>query len=155
VSRDLGTLPKTQLHLHLAGAMRPATLRELAEAYGVPVPSNDARKLKDWAQFQGLYDAARAVIRTPDDVARVLTEAASDDADDGCGWLEIQVDPTSYAPVIGGLRETLEAVLAAATKAPIPARRACPRLRRTPGGHADRPRYVGRPRPGHAGSAGR
>jgi hypothetical protein len=42
VSRDLGTLPKTQLHLHLAGAMRPATLRELAEGYGVPVPSDDA-----------------------------------------------------------------------------------------------------------------
>jgi adenosine deaminase len=38
VSRDLGTLPKTQLHLHLAGAMRPATLRELAEgtAYRCP-----------------------------------------------------------------------------------------------------------------------
>jgi adenosine deaminase len=80
VSRDLGMLPKTQLHLHLAGAMRPATLREFAEGYGVPVPSDDARKLKDWVQFQGLYDAARAVIRTPDDIARVLTEAAADDA---------------------------------------------------------------------------
>lgn len=120
MSRPLRTLPKTQLHLHLAGAMRPATLRELAEGYGVPVPSNDARKLKNWAQFQGLYDAARAVICTPDDITRVLTEAAVDDAADGCGWLEIQVDPTSYAPVIGGLRETLEAVLAAASKAPIP-----------------------------------
>lgn len=118
--RDLATLPKTQLHLHLAGAMQPATLRELAGRYGVPVPSNDARRLRDWAQFQQLYDAARDVIRTPGDIARVLVEAAEADAADGCGWSEIQVDPTSYAPVIGGLRETLEAVLDAAGRAPIP-----------------------------------
>jgi adenosine deaminase len=138
VSRDLGTLPKTQLHLHLAGAMRPATLRELAEGYGVPVPSDDARTLKDWAQFQGLYDAARAVIRTPDDITRVLTEAAADDAADGCGWLEIQVDPTSYAPVIGRLRETLEAVLAAAAKAPVPAGVIVASSWARPAGHAER-----------------
>ena len=30
-------------------------------------------------------------------------EAATDDAADGCGWLEIQVDPTSYAPFVGGI----------------------------------------------------
>ena len=28
--RDLGTLPKAHLHLHLTGGMRPATLVELA-----------------------------------------------------------------------------------------------------------------------------
>lgn len=117
---DLRTLPKAHLHLHLAGAMRPSTLRELAGSYGVPVPSHDARVLRDWSQFQELYDAARAVIRTPGDIARVVTEAAADDAADGCGWLELQVDPTSYAPVLGGLRETLEAVLTAAASAPIP-----------------------------------
>jgi adenosine deaminase len=43
-----------------------------------------------------------------------------DDAADGCGWLEIQVDPTSYAPVFGGLEPVLEAVLAGAAAAPIP-----------------------------------
>jgi adenosine deaminase len=36
------------------------------------------------------------------------------------GWLEIQVDPTSYAPALGGLSEALEAVLVAAADAPIP-----------------------------------
>ncbi len=118
--RDLAALPKAHLHLHLAGAMRPGTLRELAKRYGVPVPEHDGRGVRDWDEFQALYDAARDVIRTPDDIARVLSEAAADDAADGCGWLELQVDPMSYAPVIGGLREALEAVLAAAAVAPIP-----------------------------------
>jgi adenosine deaminase len=120
MARDLATLPKAHLHLHLTGAMRPATLRELAEGYALPVPDHDARAVGDWAQFQARYDAARAAIRTPDDIRRVVVEAATDDAADGCDWLELQVDPTSYAPALGGLQEALEAVLAGAADAPIP-----------------------------------
>jgi adenosine deaminase len=120
VPRDLSALPKAHLHLHLTGAMRPATLRELAESRGVAVPDHDGRGVGEWAEFQARYDAARALIRTPDDIRRVLVEAATDDAADGCGWLEIQVDPTSYAPRLGGIRPALEAVLTAAKQAPIP-----------------------------------
>lgn len=101
--------------------MRPATLRELAGHYGVPVPAPlPAHTVGTWADFQTRYDASRSVIRTAADVRRVVAEAAADDVADGCGWLEIQVDPTSYAPVLGGLRGALEAVLDAAAAAPVP-----------------------------------
>jgi adenosine deaminase len=118
--RDLRGLPKTQLHLHLAGATRPATLTELAGRYGVTVPPLLPTAAGTWAAFQARYDASRAALRTPEDIHRVITEAATDDAADGCGWLELQVDPTSYAPVFGGLEPALEAVLAGAAAAPIP-----------------------------------
>lgn len=72
---------------------------------------------KGWFRFQRLYDAARAVIRTPADVRRLLRETAEDEAAEGSGWLEIQVDPTSYARWLGGLTATVETILDAARAA--------------------------------------
>lgn len=101
--------------------MRPATLRELAGHYGVPVPAPlPSDTVGTWADFQTRYDASRSVLRTAADVRRVVVEAAADDVADGCGWLELQVDPTSYAPRFGGLRGALETVLDAAVAAPVP-----------------------------------
>jgi adenosine deaminase len=100
--------------------MRPATLTELAGRYGVSVPPPMPALAGTWAAFQDRYDASRATLRTAADVARVISEAAADDRADGCGWLEIQVDPTSYAPVFGSLEAALEAVLAGAAAAPVP-----------------------------------
>ncbi|MGH3761798.1 MAG: adenosine deaminase [Actinophytocola sp.] len=113
-------LPKAQLHLHLTGAMRPATLDDLAARHGIAVPAPLPVTTNSWADFQDRYDTARQAIRTPADIRRVVAEAAEDDGADGCGWLEIQVDPTSYAPVFGGLEPALEAVLDAAAHAPTP-----------------------------------
>jgi adenosine deaminase len=100
--------------------MRPATLAELAGRYGLLVPPPLPSAAGTWAAFQSRYDAARGALRTAVDVARVIAEAARDDARDGCGWLEIQVDPMSYAPVFGSLEAALEAVLAGAAAAPVP-----------------------------------
>jgi len=110
--RDVRRLPKTNLHLHLTGAMRPATLAELADRSGLPVPP-PLPGAHDWDAFQSRYDTARAVLRTADDVARVVKEAVADDRAEGAGWVELQVDPTSYAERLGGLDAVVEAVTAA------------------------------------------
>lgn len=124
--RDLAALPKAHLHLHFTGSMRPSTLVELAAKHGVRLPEAltsakppqlKATDEKGWFRFQRLYDIARSCVRDEDDVRRLVLEAAQDDAREGSRWLEIQVDPTSYAVHLGGLTPTLELVLDAARDA--------------------------------------
>ncbi|MEU9032897.1 adenosine deaminase [Streptomyces sp. NPDC048383] len=118
--RDLTLLPKAHLHLHFTGSMRPSTLLELADKYGVRLPealtSGEPPKLRatderGWFRFQRLYDTARSCLREPDDIRRLVREAAEEDVRDGSGWLEIQVDPTSYAPLLGGMIPAVEIIL--------------------------------------------
>ncbi len=120
MAREVRRLPKTHLHLHFTGSMRPATLLELADRHGVRLPealtSGTPPKLhatdeRGWFRFQRLYDIARSCLRTPEDIQRLVREAAQEDVADGSGWLEIQVDPTSYAPRLGGLIPTMEIIL--------------------------------------------
>ncbi|MEV7727046.1 adenosine deaminase [Streptomyces sp. NPDC101733] len=124
--RDLTLLPKAHLHLHFTGSMRPSTLLELADKYGVRLPdaltAGEPPKLRatderGWFRFQRLYDAARSCLREPDDIRRLVREAAEEDVRDGSGWLEIQVDPTSYAPLLGGMIPAVEVILDAVDSA--------------------------------------
>jgi adenosine deaminase len=125
--RDLATLPKAHLHLHFTGSLRPATLADLAAKHGIRLPeilrNQHVLRLtpdeRGWFRFQRLYDAARACVRDADDLRRIVQEAAEDDAAEGSGWLEMQVDPTSYAPFVGGLTPALEIVLDAARVASV------------------------------------
>ena len=124
--RDLRTLPKAHLHLHFTGSLRPATMRELAASHDVRLPDAlrggeppelTATDERGWFRFQRLYDTARSVVRTEADLRRLLLEAAEDDRAEGSGWLEIQVDPTTYATRLGGLTPTIELILDAAREA--------------------------------------
>jgi adenosine deaminase len=119
-ARNVRLLPKAHLHLHFTGSMRPGTLLELADKYGVHLPEAltggappklRATDERGWFRFQRLYDIARSCLRTPEDIQRLVREAAEEDVRDGSGWLEIQVDPTSYAPRLGGLIPALEVIL--------------------------------------------
>ena len=118
--REVSRLPKAHLHLHFTGSMRHGTLLELAERDGIVLPDSlvedwpprlSAADEKGWFRFQRLYDVARSVLRTPDDVRRLVLEAAEDDVRDGGRWLEIQVDPSGYAARFDGITAFTDLVL--------------------------------------------
>src|SRR5258708_28456317 len=129
MARRLDLLPKAHLHLHFIGAMRRATLIELADLHGITLPDAFGSEWpprlrgtdeRGWFRFQRLYDCARAVLRTEADLRRLVTEMAQDERAEGSGWLEYQVDPSGYAARFGGRT----AVLGLAPDATAPAARA-------------------------------
>jgi len=108
--------------------MRIDTLLDLAVARGVRLPDAltdnwpphlHATDERGWFRFQRLYDLARSCVRGEEAMRRVVAEAAADDAAEGSRWLELQVEPSSYAPHVGGLTPALEIVLDAAREASI------------------------------------
>lgn len=100
--------------------MTPATVRDLAASHGVRLPASltadqgntyDTGDERGWFRFQRTYDAARHCVRGEADMRRIVREAALADGAEGSRWLELQVDPTSYAPFVGGITPALEIVL--------------------------------------------
>ena len=125
MARPLAALPKAHLHLHFTGAMRHATLVDLAARHRAHLPEAlradwppqlSAADERGWFRFQRLYDIARSVIRTEDDLRRLVSETAEDERAEGSGWLEIQVDPSGYAAHFGGITSMTELVLDAAAE---------------------------------------
>ena len=100
--RSLRELPKVELHRHLEGSVRYATLREIAREAGIPVPrrdqvqvgENDPRTLrsflKKFAPFYNLYPSRESI-------ERVAREAAEDAAAEGILHLELRFSPVHFA----------------------------------------------------------
>lgn len=123
---ELSALPKAHLHLHLTGAMRHSTMIELAGAHGIALPPALTEEWppqlstadeRGWFRFQRLYDTARSVLRTPDDLYRLVREVAEDERAEGSRWLELQADPSGFAAMYGGITAFTELLLDAAAKA--------------------------------------
>lgn len=70
-------MPKVELHVHLEGSIRPATLLALAERNRVPLPAATLDELQAWYHFRdfphfvAVYQALSRCIRTPDDLERI------------------------------------------------------------------------------------
>ncbi|TDD29242.1 adenosine deaminase [Kribbella turkmenica] len=98
--RDLRALPKAHLHLHTEGSMRPSTLLELAEVYGIPAPEMGV--YESFAAFDAIYGTAVNVLKTEADLRRLYDEIVDDAADDGAVWVE----PAFCPPMLPWLGES-------------------------------------------------
>jgi adenosine deaminase len=107
--RDLRSLPKAHLHLHLEGAMRRETLVELAAHYGVPLPP--VGDYNSFTEFSAIYEAVCAVLRTHNDLRRLVREVVEDAAASGAVWLEMGVRPTLHRDKFASDAEVLEILL--------------------------------------------
>jgi len=124
--RVLHRLPKTEIHCHLDGCLRPATILELAEAQGVKLPSTNLRKLahilqagkrtRNLGDYLKIFDITLSVMQEKDALYRVAYELVEDAAAENIKHLEVRYSPILHRrkrlpfedivdPVIAGLTD--------------------------------------------------
>lgn len=95
-------LPRTELHVHLDGSVRPATLLELAREYNVALPADEPDALaeymrvddaRDLVDYLRRFDITLAVMQTRDAIERIAYELGVDAAAENVRYLEARFSP--------------------------------------------------------------
>jgi len=112
-------IPKVELHCHLEGTVRPATVVELARKHDRALPSHDPTELYRFSSlnsFLEIFWLVQSLIGDREDWARVAYEATVDAAPHGLRYREAFFTPArhleagqSLAEIVAGLTEGVEA----------------------------------------------
>ena len=116
----LRRIPKVELHCHVEGAVRPATLAELAAANDVPLPSGSVDDLYHYDDLEGflrIYELVCRSLRRREDFERVAYESLEDGVRTGAlRYREMFFNPTlhtregvAYVDIIDGLLDGIHA----------------------------------------------
>ncbi|HEX9063910.1 MAG TPA: adenosine deaminase [Streptosporangiaceae bacterium] len=97
------TFPKIELHVHLEGTVRPATLLEIARRNGVGLPATTVAGLeqvyrfRDFPHFLQVWWMTTGALRTERDFRQVVTDYAAEAASHGAVYLEGIFSPSEPA----------------------------------------------------------
>lgn len=120
VRERVRAMPKTDLHVHLDGSLRPATIVELAESHGVSLPTDDPEALGDYLHvrdaqnledYLGRFAITLSVMQHSDAIERIAYELCEDAAAENVRYMEIRYSPILLTSEGLPLPETVEAPL--------------------------------------------
>jgi adenosine deaminase len=124
--RVIRRLPKTDIHCHLDGCLRPRTMLELATAQGVELPTRQlgeltrllqaGRRTRSLGDYLRIFDYTLSVMQEKEALYRVAFELAEDAAAENVRHLEVRYSPILHRkkrlrfedivdPVIEGLAD--------------------------------------------------
>ena len=120
--RILKRLPKTDIHCHLDGCLRPKTLLELADAQGVALPTRDLAKLtrllqagkrtRNLGDYLKIFDITLSVMQEREALYRVAYELGEDAAAENVRHLEVRYSPILHRKHRLPFAEIVETVVA-------------------------------------------
>jgi adenosine deaminase len=96
-------LPKAELHIHLDGCLRPATMIDLARKAKVELPATDPDSLRRWMlvddardleDYLKRFEVTIALLQDPAAIERVAYEMVEDAKADGLRYFEVRYCPT-------------------------------------------------------------
>ena len=93
---DLAHLPKAELHVHLEGAVRPATMEEFLTRSALPV----SLAFSDLNSFVDLYGRVWATMTRPGDYARIMREYCEDAVRAGIRYAEVHITTAARACLV-------------------------------------------------------
>ncbi len=113
-------LPKIELHLHLDGCARPATLRDLAAERGLPLPTDDEviapLVCDDLGDYIRRIDRALVLMQDAAALTRLADELVADLAADGVVYAEIRFAPQLHTRARLTMQQALDAVAEGVTR---------------------------------------
>lgn len=109
--RELASLPKAHLHVHLESAVRWPTLREIAAANGVAAPDPQVPRFDGFRHFADYNALVRSCLRRWDDFRRIAIEFCEDEAAQGTRYAEVTFTAAAHGERLGQPEMPLEAVL--------------------------------------------
>ncbi len=101
LDRYLRAAPKVELHVHLEGSIRPATLLTLAERNHVLLPATTEAGLRDWFTYRDfdhfieMYVACTRCLRTAEDYELVVYEFGAEMARQNVRYAEVTFSPST------------------------------------------------------------
>ncbi|MBM7774573.1 adenosine deaminase [Actinokineospora baliensis] len=107
--RDLITLPKAHLHVHLESTARAATVAHWAARDGVPVPPGGP--FPGFRAFADRNALVRGLLRSPEDFHRLAVEFCADEAAQGTRYAEVTFTAASHGERLNDLDMPLAAVV--------------------------------------------
>ena len=116
-------LPVVDLHRHLDGNVRPATIFDLATQHGLPLPAKTPEalarvvqiqdKTSDLMAFIGCLEHGMAVLADPQACYRIAYENVEDAANEHLDYVELRFSPVFMARAFDlNLEDVIEAVIA-------------------------------------------
>jgi aminodeoxyfutalosine deaminase len=95
-------MPKVELHVHLEGSVRPATLLKLAEKHNIDLPASDIDGVRAWYTFRDfphfveIYVKITQCMQTLDDIELIAREFAQGQAEQNIRYSEVTYTPLTH-----------------------------------------------------------